>query len=79
MKVKLFGITREIVGDNHLMVPENQYIHTVGELKDWLFEQHPRLADLNSLAVAVDHTYAENHTELAVGQEVALIPPVSGG
>ena len=79
MKVKLFGITREIVGDSQLMVPENQKILTVGELKSWLFEQHPRLENLNSLAVAVDHTYAENHTELTVGQEVALIPPVSGG
>ena len=79
MKVKLFGITREIVGNSQLMVPENQKIHTVGELKNWLFEQHPRLGNLNSLAVAVDHTYAENHTELTVGQEVALIPPVSGG
>ena len=79
MNIKLFGITREIVGGNQLKVPEEKEITTVGQLKSWLFEQYPAMGKLGSLAVAVDHAYAEDQTMLGSGQEVALIPPVSGG
>ncbi len=33
----------------------------------------------NSLAFAVNQTYAPSSTELKEGDEVALIPPVAGG
>lgn len=79
MKIKLFGITREIVGESQLELPKEEKVETVAELKHWLFEQYPGLENLSSLAVAVDHAYAENDTRLFIGQEVALIPPVSGG
>lgn len=79
MNIKLFGITREIVGKSELKVPEIENIRTVGELRSWLFEQYPDMGTLNALAIAVDHTYAEDQLALGRGQEVALIPPVSGG
>lgn len=79
MNIKLFGITRDIVGESQLIVPEKEEIGTVGELKSWLFNQYPAMGQLNALAIAVDHAYAEDHTVLKKGQEVALIPPVSGG
>ncbi len=60
-------------------MPEGNTLGTVGELKAWLFEQYPDMGKLRSLAIAVDHSYAEDHAELKSGQEVALIPPVSGG
>jgi len=79
MNIKLFGITREIVGVSHIPVPDNQQIKTVADLKSWLYVQYPRLQQLKSLAVAVDHAYAEDHEALGAAMEVALIPPVSGG
>lgn len=79
MNIKLFGITRDIVGENQLVLPEREEIGTVGELKSWLFERYPAMRKLTALAVAVDHAYAEDHASLRAGQEVALIPPVSGG
>jgi molybdopterin converting factor subunit 1 len=79
MNIKLFGITREIVGKSELVVPEIEKIRTVGELKNWLFKQYPDMEQLNALAIAVDHAYAEDQSSLGAGQEVALIPPVSGG
>jgi molybdopterin synthase sulfur carrier subunit len=79
MNIQLFGITREIVGGNQLSVPEQEGIKTVGELKSWLNAQYPAMEQLNALAVAVDHAYAEDEAVLHSGQEVALIPPVSGG
>lgn len=79
MNIKLFGITREIVGENQLQVPDGDGIATVGQLKSWLFEKYPAMARLGALAVAVDHAYAEDQDALSAGQELALIPPVSGG
>ena len=79
MNIKLFGVTRDIVGNSHLSVPTKENIATVGELKTWLYKQYPAIGQLNSLAIAVDHAYAEDHAALGAGQEVALIPPVSGG
>ena len=79
MKIQLFGVTREIVGENQLLVPEHAGIKTVGDLKSWLNVQYPAMEPLNALAIAVDHSYAEDDEILHSGQEVALIPPVSGG
>lgn len=79
MNIQLFGVTREIVGGNQLLVPEQAGIKTVGDLKSWLNAQYPAMERLNALAIAVDHTYAEDDAEIYSGQEVALIPPVSGG
>lgn len=79
MTIKLFGITREIVGASHIPVPDNQKFKTVADLKTWLYGQYPNLKQLKSIAVAVDHAYAEDHEALGVASEIALIPPVSGG
>jgi len=79
MNIKLFGITRDIVGENQLTVDTGERITTVGELKSWLFNQYPEMDKLKTLAIAVDHVYAEDQDLLSPGQEVALIPPVSGG
>lgn len=79
MKVLLFGITREIVGVPTLQVATEQPLETVGQLKVWLAEQYPVLKKLSSLAVAVDSEYADDEYLLKPEQEIALIPPVSGG
>ncbi|WP_158858061.1 MoaD/ThiS family protein [Lunatibacter salilacus] len=79
MEIKLFGITKDIVGRDMLPVPANIQVHTVTELKEWLYQQYPGLEKLSALAVAVNQTYAEDGTALDSTKEVALIPPVSGG
>ncbi len=79
MEILLFGITREIVGKSTLTVHSDEKLETVGQLKTWLGEQYPAIKKLSSLAVAVDSEYADDTQALAPGQEVALIPPVSGG
>lgn len=79
MEIKLFGITKDIVGSDTVPVPENIQVLTVKELKDWLHQQYPGLEKLSALAVAVNHTYAVDSTALESTNEVALIPPVSGG
>ena len=79
MKILLFGITREIVGQSKLNVPANAGIDTVRGLKNWLGQQYPAMQTLSSLAVAVDSEYAEDEDAIHAEQEIALIPPVSGG
>ncbi len=75
--IKLFGITREIAGSSTLTVA--QPVANVGQLLALLHEQYPRLAELNSLMVAVNDEYATAETPVTASDEVALIPPVSGG
>ncbi len=79
MKVLLFGITRDITGRNGINIPENAGINTVKALKGWLGQRYPALQSLSSLAVAVDSEYAQDEDTLTPEQEIALIPPVSGG
>jgi molybdopterin converting factor subunit 1 len=53
---------------------------TAGDLLEQLITNNPALAPLRSaLKVAVNHTFVELTHPLADGDEVALIPPVSGG
>jgi molybdopterin synthase sulfur carrier subunit len=79
MEILLFGITREIVGKTTLSVPANQNITNVKALKAWLGQQYPAMQNLSSLAVAVDSEYAQDEDALNGDNEIALIPPVSGG
>ena len=75
--VKLFGITREIVGEPVLEIQED--ILTVGHLKEFMMTTYPRIKGLNSLLVAVNNTYAKDELNIQSTDEIALIPPVSGG
>ncbi|WP_345950363.1 molybdopterin converting factor subunit 1 [Mucilaginibacter sp. PAMB04274] len=79
MKVLLFGITREITGQSRLTIPADAGIGTVKALKNWLAQQYPAMQGLTSLAVAVDSEYASDEDLINPDQEIALIPPVSGG
>ena len=83
MTILLFGITKDIIGSATLELnttnEKELQIRTVGELKDYLGEHYPKLNTLSSLAVAVNSTFAENESLVTDKDEIALIPPVSGG
>jgi molybdopterin synthase sulfur carrier subunit len=79
MDVILFGISREIVGMKKLTISAAENIQTVGALKQWMKQKYPQIEKLNSLAVAVDSEYADDDKSLVDENEVAIIPPVSGG
>jgi sulfur-carrier protein len=79
MNIRLFGITRDIIGCDNLRVPQELSIQTVKDLKAWLYREYPDIKSLKALAVAVNHSYAEDEDTLIADYEIALIPPVSGG
>lgn len=84
MTILLFGVTKDIVGSPSLSIPATSITgrsvpKTVGELKDFLGNSYPELKNLSSLAVAVNNNYADDGDEVNSYDEIALIPPVSGG
>ncbi|WP_282162838.1 MoaD/ThiS family protein [Ulvibacterium marinum] len=80
MEVLLFGIAKDIVGSTQMDLSEwNSPPSSVGELKDFLCSSFPEFGKLSSLAVAVNSEYAQDTVVLEAGDEIAIIPPVSGG
>ena len=77
-KISLFGITRDIVGSStiELELPTNT---NVGALMESLKDKFPKLKEIRSVLVAVNSEYAEDNVKLSERDEIALIPPVSGG
>ena len=81
MTILLFGITKDIVGSSSLSLPLSSAskLKTVRELKAYLGNTYPQLNTLSSLAVAVNNSYAQDNVKISNFDEIALIPPVSGG
>lgn len=84
MTVLLFGIAKDIVGCSTLSVPTSDAMEvnipkTVKELKRSLVESYPGLNKLSSMAIAVNSSYADDGQAIGPDDEIALIPPVSGG
>jgi len=78
VKVLLFGIARDIAGGAQQDV-ELDTGANVDALKKKLTGMFPRFNDLKSLMIAVNNEYAHGSTVLSESDEVAIIPPVSGG
>ena len=76
-KVKAFGVTKDILGGKEKVLEVSG--QTVADLREMLLREYPALTGLKSLMVAVNNTYAENNDLIAETDEIALIPPVSGG
>lgn len=74
----LFGITKDIIGESPFSI-HLEGENSAGNLMSILIERYPRLKDLNSIAVAVNGEYADETTIINSSDEIALIPPVSGG
>lgn len=78
LNVLLFGITKEIVGQQKLNL-ELSAPATVPSLMEKLRQDYPKLKELQSLMIAVNNEYAQDEQPLHERDEIALIPPVSGG
>ncbi len=75
--IKAFGATKDILGGKGITIEMKG--QTVGELRAELIERFPKLFALKSLFIAVNNNYAEENRTLNEQDEIALIPPVSGG
>jgi molybdopterin synthase sulfur carrier subunit len=80
MDILLFGIAKDIVGESRLQLGgEEEELFSVGQLKRFLKRRFPEFSNLTSFAVAVNSEYAEDDVPLGRNDEIAIIPPVSGG
>lgn len=77
-KILGFGIAKDIFGSSAIELQMDANA-TIAQLKKQLEEKYPKLQKLASYLVAVNETYAQNDTILNAEDEIAIIPPVSGG
>ncbi|MGL5835593.1 MAG: MoaD/ThiS family protein [Waterburya sp.] len=79
VKVKLFAVYQEVFGTPELdlaLLPET----TVEQVLTSLIAQQPKLAKWRDVTrFGVNLQFVESATVLQEGDEVVLIPPVSGG
>lgn len=79
LRVLLFSTYREIVGAEEISWTADSGT-TVRSFQDAFLQAHPKLdAHRGSMMIAVNYSIAEPSTLLHDGDEVALLPPVSGG
>lgn len=79
IRVRFFASLRERVRRSELeaTLPDGA---TVADLWAALCDQYPQIAALGaSMSFAVNRDYVDRAHRLAAGDEVAVIPPVSGG
>ena len=77
--VKLFAIFQEVLATDEMQITLASGT-SVSQIFDRLASQHPHLEKWRSLTrYAVSLNFVEPQTILKNGDEVALIPPVSGG
>ncbi|MDG2151921.1 MAG: MoaD/ThiS family protein [Polaribacter sp.] len=80
MKIKIlfFGISSDLVGLSNLDFEVDKAL-TVKKLKILLNKKYVHLKNLDVYAIAVNENYAIDDLVLKENDEVAIIPPVSGG
>jgi molybdopterin converting factor small subunit len=79
--VLYFGVLKDLVGTGHdtlELEPGAQVAHAILLLRQRASNQQPD-SIWRSLAAAVNREYADGSRILADGDELALLPPVSGG
>ncbi|RDC61500.1 MoaD/ThiS family protein [Adhaeribacter pallidiroseus] len=78
LKIRLYGITKDIIGQTWISLD----VPKTSKVQDLLYNlktTYPGLTKLHSVLVAVNDEYAKPEFELNANDEIALIPPVSGG
>ncbi|MGB3635796.1 MAG: molybdopterin converting factor subunit 1, partial [Rubrobacteraceae bacterium] len=78
VKVRFFGAAADLAGTRETELQTGET--TLEELWTLLAEKHPELSPMRkNLAFAVNEEYARGDALVEPGDEVAVLPPVSGG
>ena len=75
LHIKAFGQIAELLGESFEITA---HISDVASLRSFLIEQNPLLKDM-AFSIAVEHRMAGPDSKVVSGQEIALLPPFSGG
>ena len=77
IKIKCFGVAREIVNNDVLELELSDV--SVQELRDSLLKDYPEFSKIKGFMIAVNQEYATDEISISQNDEIAIIPPVSGG
>jgi molybdopterin converting factor subunit 1 len=79
IKVRLFGILREMVGEREITITVPTGI-TVSYLNNEILKKYPQLKSFsNKFVTSVNCKVTPGDTVITSSDEIALLPPVSGG
>jgi len=80
MKIQLlfFGMAKDLSGRSNMSI-ELEKDSNVTMFREFLIERFPSFSAMDSFAIAVNESYAEEELLLSEGDIIAIIPPVSGG
>jgi molybdopterin synthase sulfur carrier subunit len=78
IKILAFGIAKDIFKSNSIYIELNMN-DTIANLKQLLEDQFPQLLQLKSYLIAVNNEYVQPNYNIKKEDEIAIIPPVSGG
>ena len=78
IKVLAFGVVRDIFSGPSIDLSVS-HEPDVKSFKEDLEQQYPRLRELASYLIAVNNEYALPDRIISEKDEIAIIPPVSGG
>ncbi|HJS63617.1 MAG TPA: MoaD/ThiS family protein [Nitrososphaeraceae archaeon] len=80
LKIKLFGILREKLKSNNLIIPINNNSISLKELRKNLKELYPSLyTNEINFVFAVNKVIRNENIDVTPHDEIAVIPPISGG
>ncbi len=79
VQVKLFSLARDLAGFSERVVDLGRNPRA-GEVLEYLAKYNPEFSGWrSSIRIAVNEEYVSHEHRLNEGDEVAVIPPVSGG
>ena len=79
IKVRLFAILREVVGEREITITVPSGV-TVSYLNNEILKKYPQLKSLsNKFVTSVNCKVTTGDTIITSTDEIALLPPVSGG
>jgi len=77
-KILAFGIAKDIFGSGTIEMALDDGT-TIDSLKAALEDKYSKLKQLSSYMIAVNDEYAQAENVINTQDEIAIIPPVSGG
>ena len=80
VKVLFFGMLKDIVGQGGGRARSGPNGATLGSVFDHYGSRYPRMREMaGSILLARNQEFASATTQIASGDEIAFLPPVSGG
>lgn len=78
INVKFFASCRDLIGESAITITAD--IQTTTELVTLILEKYPALQNgINEVSLAVNKQYIDGPCDLKNNDEVAFLPPMSGG